>query len=83
MLAYSARKPFCLHPYPGCAEPESPPHRSALPGSGCQPVPGFAAQLMAGLDGIINKIHPGDAMDKNPNDLPPEEAAEVPTVAGL
>ncbi|MGL5726327.1 MAG: glutamine synthetase, partial [Plesiomonas sp.] len=42
----------------------------------------FAAQLMAGLDGIINKIHPGDAMDKNLYDLPPEEAAEIPTVAG-
>ena len=32
MLAYSARKPFCLHPYPGRAEPESSPHRSTLPG---------------------------------------------------
>ncbi|HIC1043880.1 TPA: glutamine synthetase, partial [Escherichia coli] len=40
------------------------------------------AQLMAGLDGIINKIHPGDAMDKNLYDLPPEEAKEIPTVAG-
>ena len=37
---------------------------------------------MAGLDGIINKIHPGDAMDKNLYDLPPEEAKEIPTVAG-
>lgn len=36
---------------------------------------------MAGLDGIINKIHPGDAMDKNLYDLPPEEAKEIPTVA--
>ena len=36
--------------------------------------------LMAGLDGIQNKIHPGDAMDKNLYDLPPEELAEVPTV---
>lgn len=33
---------------------------------------------MAGLDGIINKIHPGDAMDKNLYDLPPEEEAEIP-----
>jgi glutamine synthetase len=37
---------------------------------------------MAGLDGIQNKIHPGDAMDKNLYDLPPEELAQVPTVCG-
>ena len=37
---------------------------------------------MAGLDGIINKIHPGDAMDKILYDLPPEELKEIPTVAG-
>ncbi|MDO6712451.1 glutamate--ammonia ligase [Aliiglaciecola sp. 2_MG-2023] len=41
----------------------------------------FTAMLMAGLDGIKNKIHPGDAMDKDLYDLPPEEAAEIPTVA--
>ncbi len=37
--------------------------------------------LMAGIDGIKNKIHPGDAMDKNLYDLPPEEGKSVPTVA--
>jgi glutamine synthetase len=37
---------------------------------------------MAGLDGIKNKIHPGEAMDKNLYDLPPEEAKEIPQVAG-
>ena len=37
--------------------------------------------LMAGLDGIQNKIHPGDAMDKDLYDLPAEEAAEIPTVS--
>lgn len=37
---------------------------------------------MAGLDGIINKLEPGDSMDKNLYDLPPEELAQVPTVAG-
>src|SRR3546814_13790864 len=40
----------------------------------------YAALLMAGLDGIQNKIHPGDPMDKNLYDLPPEELSEVPTV---
>ena len=38
--------------------------------------------MMAGLDGIENKIHPGDAMDKNLYDLPPEELKNVPTVCG-
>ena len=40
------------------------------------------ALLMAGLDGIQNKIHPGEAMDKNLYDLPPAELAQVPTVCG-
>jgi glutamine synthetase len=38
--------------------------------------------LMAGLDGIRNKIHPGDAMDKDLYDLPPEELKDIPTVCG-
>jgi glutamine synthetase len=38
--------------------------------------------MMAGLDGIQNKIHPGDAADKDLYDLPPEEAAEIPQVCG-
>ena len=42
----------------------------------------YAALLMAGLDGITNKIHPGEAMDKNLYDLPPAELADVPTVCG-
>src|SRR5690606_17034879 len=42
----------------------------------------YAALLMAGLDGIQNRLHPGDAMDKNLYDLPPEELKEVPTVCG-
>ena len=38
--------------------------------------------LMAGVDGIRNKIHPGDAMDKDLYDLPPEELSKIPTVCG-
>ena len=45
------------------------------------PYLGFAALLMAGIDGIQNKIHPGEAADKNLYDLPPEEEAKIPTVA--
>ncbi len=41
----------------------------------------FAAMMMAGLDGIVNKIHPGDAMDKDLYDLPPEEEKELQLVA--
>jgi glutamine synthetase len=41
----------------------------------------FSAMLMAGLDGIKNKIHPGEAMDKDLYDLPPEELKDIPTVA--
>jgi glutamine synthetase len=52
------------------------------PDSTSNPYLGFAAMLMAGLDGIQNRIHPGDALDKNLYDLPPEEAAQVPTVCG-
>lgn len=46
----------------------------------CNSYLGFAAMLMAGLDGIQNKIHPGEAADKNLYDLPPEENARIPTV---
>jgi glutamine synthetase len=42
----------------------------------------FAAMLMAGLDGIQNRIHPGDPIDKNLYDLPPEEMKDVPVVCG-
>jgi glutamine synthetase len=42
----------------------------------------YSALLMAGLDGIQNRLHPGDPIDKNLYDLPPQELAEVPTVCG-
>ncbi|MFC2170751.1 type I glutamate--ammonia ligase [Calditrichota bacterium] len=57
-----------------------------VPDSSCNPYIAFSAMLMAGLDGIQNKIHPGDPLDKNMYDLEPEELADVPetppTLAG-
>jgi glutamine synthetase len=53
-----------------------------FPDPAANPYLGYAAMLMAGLDGIQNKIHPGDPMDKNLYDLPPEELKDVPTVCG-
>jgi glutamine synthetase len=50
-----------------------------FPDPSCNPYLAFAAMLMAGLDGIQSKIHPGDPLDKNLYDLPPEELATVPS----
>ena len=52
------------------------------PDPSANPYLAFSAMLMAGLDGIKNKIDPGDPVDKNIYDLPPEELAEMPSVPG-
>ena len=53
-----------------------------FPDAMANPYLAYAALLMAGLDGIQNRIHPGEAMDKNLYDLPPSELVNVPTVCG-
>ena len=53
-----------------------------FPDPAANPYLAFAAMLMAGLDGVTNKIHPGDPVDKNLYDLPPAELAKIPTVCG-
>jgi glutamine synthetase len=80
LLAYSARNrsASCRIPYGAGTKAKRVEFR--FPDAMANPYLCYAALLMAGLDGIKNKIHPGEAMDKNLYDLPPEELAEVPTV---
>ncbi len=82
LLAYSARNRSASCRIPYVASPKGKRVEVRFPDPGCNPYLGFAAMLMAGLDGIRNKIHPGDAMDKNLYDLPPEELKNVPQVCG-
>jgi glutamine synthetase len=80
LLAYSARNrsASCRIPYGTGAKAKRVEFR--FPDAMANPYYCYAALLMAGLDGIENKIHPGEAMDKNLYDLPPEELSLVPTV---
>ncbi|MEQ8309329.1 MAG: type I glutamate--ammonia ligase [Sphingopyxis sp.] len=82
LLAYSSRNrsASCRIPYGAGAKAKRVEFR--FPDAMANPYLCYSALLMAGLDGIQNKIHPGDAMDKNLYDLPPEELSEVPTVCG-
>ncbi len=82
LLAYSARNrsASCRIPYGSGEKAKRVEFR--FPDPLCNPYLSFAALLMAGIDGIENNIHPGEAMDKNLYDLPPEELANVPTVCG-
>lgn len=82
MLAYSARNRSASIRIPVVSNPKARRIEVRFPDPASNPYLSFAAQLMAGLDGIINKIHPGDAMDKNLYDLPPEESKLIPQVAG-
>ncbi|MDG3443288.1 type I glutamate--ammonia ligase [Nitrospirillum amazonense] len=80
LLAYSSRNRSASCRIPFVNSPKGKRVEVRFPDPGANPYLAFAAMLMAGLDGIQNKIHPGDAMDKNLYDLPPEELKEVPTV---
>ncbi len=82
MLAYSARNRSASIRIPYVASPKGRRIEARFPDPSANPYLAFAALLMAGLDGIQNKIHPGDAADKNLYDLPPEEAANIPQVCG-
>jgi glutamine synthetase len=82
LLAYSARNRSASCRIPYVASPKGKRVEVRFPDPSANPYLAFAAMLMAGLDGIQNKIHPGEAMDKNLYDLPPEELASVPTVCG-
>ena len=80
LLAYSSRNrsASCRIPYGTGAKAKRVEVR--FPDAMANPYLAYAALMMAGLDGIQNRIHPGEAMDKNLYDLPPAELAEVPTV---
>ena len=81
MLAYSARNRSASIRIPYVSNPKARRIEVRFPDSTSNPYLAFAALMMAGLDGIKNQIHPGEAMDKDLYDLPPEEEAEIPQVA--
>ena len=81
MLAYSARNRSASIRIPYEPSPKGKRIEVRFPDPTANPYLAFAAMLMAGIDGIQNKIHPGDAADKDLYDLPADEAAKIPTVA--
>ncbi len=81
MLAYSARNRSASIRVPFTPSPKGRRIEVRFPDPACNPYLAFAAMMMAGLDGIHNKIHPGEPIDKDLYHLPPEEAHDIPTVA--
>jgi len=79
-LAYSARNRSASIRVPYVQSDKARRIEVRFPDPTANPYLAFAAMMMAGLDGIQNKIHPGDPADKNLYDLPPEEDAKIPTV---
>jgi len=83
LLAYSARNRSASLRIPMYSpSPKAKRVEVRFPDPSCNGYLAFACLLMAGLDGIENKLDPGEAMDKDLYDLPPEELADIPTVAG-
>ncbi|GAB4352363.1 MAG: glutamate--ammonia ligase [Gammaproteobacteria bacterium] len=80
LLAYSARNRSASVRIPWVSSPKARRIEVRFPDPTANPYLAFSAMMMAGLDGIQNKIHPGDAMDKDLYDLPAEELKEIPTV---
>jgi glutamine synthetase len=80
MLAYSARNRSASIRIPYVSNPKGRRIEVRFPDPTANPYMAFSALLMAGIDGIQNKIHPGEAMDKDLYDLPAEEAMAIPTV---
>jgi glutamine synthetase len=80
MLAYSARNRSASIRIPFVANPKARRIEVRFPDPTANPYLAFSAMMLAGLDGIQNKIHPGEPMDKNLYDLPPEEEKEIPKV---
>jgi len=82
LRAYSARNRSGCVRIPWAESPKAKRVEARFPDPAANPYLCFAALLMAGLDGIKNKVHPGEASDKDLYDLPPEELADIPTVCG-
>ena len=82
LLAYSERNRSASCRIPQVSSPNGKRVEVRFPDPCANPYLAFSAMLMAGLDGIQNKIHPGEAIDKNLYHLPPEELSQVPTVCG-
>ncbi len=82
LLAYSARNRSASCRIPWTNNPKAKRVEVRFPDPTANPYLAFAAMLMAGLDGIQNKIDPGAAMDKDLYDLPPRELKKIPTVCG-
>ncbi|MCB1352046.1 MAG: type I glutamate--ammonia ligase [Rhodobacteraceae bacterium] len=82
LRAYSASNRSGCVRIPWTDSPKAKRVEARFPDPCANPYLAFAALLMAGIDGIKNKIDPGEASDKDLYDLPPEELAEIPTVCG-
>ena len=82
LLAYSARNRSASCRIPYVTNPKGKRVEVRFPDPLANPYLAYAALLMAGLDGVKNKIHPGEASDKDLYHLPPKELAKIPTVAG-